>query len=119
LLQADGDRPSFVVVHDALNVLVNPLAIQVVPEVPGQLIRHGGFDVTGSKVDGRRPSPGIDNTDRPNCPSEYCAASAAGRSSHTQFGLSAAISAHSDDVDQSFRSDADQNGAKRRRALSV
>ena len=27
--------------------------------------------------------------------------------------------AHSDDVDQSFRSDADQNGAKRRRALSV
>src|SRR5215471_17955697 len=27
--------------------------------------------------------------------------------------------AHSDDVDQSFRSDADQTGAKRRRALSV
>jgi hypothetical protein len=27
--------------------------------------------------------------------------------------------AHSDDVDQSFRSDADQSGAKRRRALSV
>ena len=27
--------------------------------------------------------------------------------------------AHSDDVDQSFRSDADQNGAKRRRTLSV
>jgi hypothetical protein len=27
--------------------------------------------------------------------------------------------AHSDDVDQSFRSDADQFGAKRRRALSV
>jgi hypothetical protein len=26
---------------------------------------------------------------------------------------------HSDDVDQSFRSDADQNGAKRRRTLSV
>ena len=32
---------------------------------------------------------------------------------------SAASSAHSDDVDQSFRSDADQRGAKRRRALSV
>jgi Cdc6-like AAA superfamily ATPase len=30
-----------------------------------------------------------------------------------------AESAHSDDVDQSFRSDADQIGAKRRRALSV
>jgi hypothetical protein len=29
------------------------------------------------------------------------------------------VFAHSDDVDQSFRSDADQNGAKRRRALSV
>jgi hypothetical protein len=27
--------------------------------------------------------------------------------------------AHSNDVDQSFRSDADQCGAKRRRALSV
>ena len=27
--------------------------------------------------------------------------------------------AHSDDADQSFRSDADQNGAKRRRAFSV
>jgi hypothetical protein len=29
------------------------------------------------------------------------------------------LGAHSDDVDQSFRSDADQFGAKRRRALSV
>ena len=29
------------------------------------------------------------------------------------------LTAHSDDVDQSFRFDADQIGAKRRRALSV
>jgi len=29
------------------------------------------------------------------------------------------LGAHSDDVDQSFRSDADQSGAKRRRTLSV
>jgi DNA invertase Pin-like site-specific DNA recombinase len=29
------------------------------------------------------------------------------------------IAAHSDDADQSFRSDADQSGAKRRRAFSV
>ena len=34
--------------------------------------------------------------------------------------ISARVFAHSDDVDQSFRSDADQNGAKRRRtSLSV
>ena len=41
---------------------------------------------------------------------------------HERFDVTGAIDelvAHSDDVDQSFRSDADQIGAKRRRALSV
>ncbi len=37
----------------------------------------------------------------------------------TVRGAMGTWSAHSDDVDQSFRSDADQSGAKRRRALSV
>ena len=38
---------------------------------------------------------------------------------NVEQAYSYAIHAHSDDVDQSFRSDADQFGAKRRKALSV
>jgi hypothetical protein len=59
LLQADGDRPGFVVAHDSLDVLVNPLAIQVVAKVAGQLIRDGCFDVTDSNlVPARRTAAG-------------------------------------------------------------
>jgi hypothetical protein len=40
-------------------------------------------------------------------------------SNKDQLGWNPALGGDSDDVDQSFRSDVDQSGAKRRRALSV